>query len=429
MRAGRGVLVRWFAAGCCLAPAAASASAAPATPLAALPQVASRLTAFDGWVVFSERSGQGNWSLMAWHAGAIAALPVATRTIPFDAQAGPGPDGRPVVVFSKCTREPRTRGSDPESAAQVEWQTASGCRIYELSPAGGAPRLVTTIRPPRGAFDATPAISRGEIAFARYGRPGGPQLLLSDGHLARRLGGGPTSCPAPSTIPGAPLCGRGEHLARPRVAGISLSAGAAVYEWVAEVPGAFVGPSADPEIRIDPLRGGRQSGATKLLSLSFASGACGGSSSSSPNAAGGKALFVTSTFVCEPAPERLTSTFELAPPLGRARSSGTGGHRLALAVAWDRGTAYWIGLVPTPQAPCTENQTCERQEAERAAECPAQSVCDSARQLAEPFACEPAQGTCTLMRTSGLATASAASTGGVRARRSRPGSRLAAARH
>jgi hypothetical protein len=436
MRAGRAGFAGLILAACCV-PLPATPARAAATPLATLPSGAARLTAYDGYIVFSDRSAQGTWSLMAWHAGRFLSLPVPARTIPFDAEAGPGPDGRPTVVFSKCAREPLARAESPPHAlvrpplaADVEWQTASGCRIYELALAGGAPRLVANVRPGRGRFDATPAIWHRELAFARYGGSGPPQLLLAEGRRLTRLGGGPASCPTPSTIGGVPLCGHGERLVRAHVAGVSLSAGAAVYEWVAEVPGAFVGPSADPEIRIDPLRGARQSAPTKLLAMSVASAACGGASSGSANAAGGEALYVTSEFACEPAPERRTSRFELGPPVGRGRSIGTGAHVLALAVAWDRGTAYWIGLLPSPEAQCTTSHTCEREEAKRAAECPAQSVCDSARPLSEPFSCEPGEGVCTLMRTSGLAGPSATSAGArSRATPPRGASRPHAARH
>jgi len=405
-----------------LAPGAGAATAS----LGTLPATADRLTAYGGWVLFSERSARGDWSLMAWHAGSIVALPVPARSIPFDAEAGPGADGHAAAVFSKCVREPRVRGGEGQMlAAAVEWQTASGCRIYELSLPGGTPRLLARIRPPRGSSDATPAIWRGEVAFARYGRAGPPQLLLSGTRNVRHLGGGPSSCPAPSTISEAPLCRRHERLLRSRVTGISLSAGAAVYEWVAEVPGSFVGPSADPEIRIDPLRSGAQSAPTKLLEMRFASGACGGSWSGSPNAVAGKALYLRTAYACEAGPERLTSSFEIAPPVGRVRSSGTGGHILALALAWDSGTAYWLGLVPSPPAACTGNPACQR---ERTAgqPCPPQSVCETARPLPAQFGCEPAEGACTLMRTTGLAAASSVGAAGKRRGAvSRPG----AARH
>ena len=377
-------------------PALATPSVVALTPL---PAAAQRLTAYGGYVVFSQRSGQDRWSLMAWHDGSVSPLPVPARAIPFDAEAGPGPAGTPVVVFSKCARDPRERpGPGPKRPADVEWQTGFACRIYELSLQGGAPRRVAALRPPAGASDSTPAIWRGEIAFARYVRSGPPQLLLAGaGMPLRRLGGGPASCPAPSTVPEAPLCARRQRLGRRRIAGISLGPSAAAYEWVADVPGAVVGPLADPEIRVDPLRDRRQVAPTKLVAMAFASGACGAESSVSPNAAGARVLYLTTRFTCEPGPERLTSTFHLRLPGRPGTSSGTGGHRLALALASDRGTAYWIGDVPQPQP-----------QAEGGAGCPQQSVCSSAAPLAEPAGCEAQEGTCTLMRTSGLAVATAA---------------------
>ena len=54
---------------------------------------------------------------------------VAQRSVPFDADAGPGRDGQPVVVYSRCRQEPTlTAGLAPTP----DWQTARGCDVYEL---------------------------------------------------------------------------------------------------------------------------------------------------------------------------------------------------------------------------------------------------------------------------------------------------------
>ena len=74
--------------GATTAPAAVSARV-----LAPLPYAAQALTAYDGYVVFSQSSASGRvWHLMAWHAGAVSALPRINRLghMPSPGRASPG---------------------------------------------------------------------------------------------------------------------------------------------------------------------------------------------------------------------------------------------------------------------------------------------------------------------------------------------------
>src|SRR5271157_2265594 len=77
-----------------------SDAALSAKPVAQLPNAALQLTAYGGYVVFSDLDAAGRWQLIAWHHGTTSTLAVPERSIPFDASAGPSANGRPTVVFS-----------------------------------------------------------------------------------------------------------------------------------------------------------------------------------------------------------------------------------------------------------------------------------------------------------------------------------------
>jgi hypothetical protein len=122
--------------------------------LASLPpgaELAVRMSAYAGHVVWSEPVGPGRHVLMRWHDGRVDRLPVAERAVPFDVDLGPDARGRPVAVYSRCPGE-------AESAAPV-----GGCDVYRLALQGGRERKI------RRASTATsseysPAIWRGNLA-------------------------------------------------------------------------------------------------------------------------------------------------------------------------------------------------------------------------------------------------------------------------
>jgi hypothetical protein len=151
-----------------------SGAIAAGTPLAQLPNAAQKLTAYDGYVVFSQYEPSArDWHLMVWHSGSIGPLPVPARDMPFDANAGPAANGRPAIVYSRCAQDPPPPTANElqssEYLREPVWTDARGCRIYELALPNGSPKLVKGIYKP-GASDSTPAIWDGDIAFARLGR-------------------------------------------------------------------------------------------------------------------------------------------------------------------------------------------------------------------------------------------------------------------
>src|SRR5947208_13217078 len=95
-----------------LAAALAGALAAAAVPAAAAPQplapvaVNVPISAAGGWVAWSAPVAGGGFGLFAWHAGAVAQVPVAPRPQPFDLDLGTDAQGRPVATFSRCAVAP-----------------------------------------------------------------------------------------------------------------------------------------------------------------------------------------------------------------------------------------------------------------------------------------------------------------------------------
>jgi hypothetical protein len=176
----------------------ASAKTTPVTQLARETPV----RAYDGWLLFS-RWDDSSYHLSAWHDGQVRDLAVPASHHVFDADIGPGADGRPQVIVSRC---------------------ASSCDLYVVGVEPGdhmkAVRSANTSRD-----EIAPTISEGRIAFGR--RFSDDRVLaytqrLTDKH-AKRLADLPeTRCGA--VIP--PDC-------RP-IADVNLQALELDGRWVAE---------------------------------------------------------------------------------------------------------------------------------------------------------------------------------------------------
>jgi hypothetical protein len=100
--------------------------------------------------------------------GVTSEVPVRPRTVPFDVDLGPDPDGRPIAAYSRCRREPRRR--DPAIGnviAQLpQWSSGRGCELYEfdfqLRRESRIPGASTS-----RASEFLPTVSYTRIAFAR----------------------------------------------------------------------------------------------------------------------------------------------------------------------------------------------------------------------------------------------------------------------
>ena len=123
-------------------------SAAEDRVIAILP-AATPIDAYAGRVLWSEPSPQG-YRLVSYFRGSATTLPVAPRTSPFDADLGPGRNGAPVAVYSRCG--------------------TLGCSLYRFD---FARMRETRVSRPNGKFDETsPAIWKKRIAFVRTSRHG-----------------------------------------------------------------------------------------------------------------------------------------------------------------------------------------------------------------------------------------------------------------
>jgi hypothetical protein len=264
------------------APVAAGAAAAPSTELTTVASDSS-ISAYGGWVVWSEKDPDGAWALVAWHAGAKVRLPAARRTVPFDADVGPGPNGRPTVLFSRCATEASGTGSTP-------WAASQGCRLRALDPATGAERAAGVPRP-AGASDSTPSRWRGRIAFQRR-IPGNAvsQVMVYDTRTHRtrtlRHGAVPHHCPYRDGCARSIFAGE--------VGELDLGAKRLAFSWHVTAP-SVEGVGVGWEMRIDPLSGG----AGVLVGSGYTSGACGGRAPLSPNVTGTGLWFLNDTVHCD----------------------------------------------------------------------------------------------------------------------------------
>jgi hypothetical protein len=382
-------LLRPVAAAVCLLLSGPAPSSAALTgrPVAQLPNAAPQLTSYGGYVVFSQLNAAGRWQLMAWHDGTISTLAVPERTIPFDANAGPSATGTPAVVFSKCTREPPAVVRLPELQAQPpDWAKAAGCHVYELALPDGKPRLVRGIYTAR-ASDSTPSIWRGDIAFARIRNGQRAPSLYVWGHRGRRLrlvGAGPSACPALSAAFDRAFCRHPHAGLSAWVEEMSLDSHALAYQW--RLPENSEDPFGSPyaEIRIDPLRDGRQVAPSRNVFFSILGGACNGDQGGSPDAVSGRVLYIGHFSICEN-PTKPVSAIVSYAIATRRYSEARVSPGVAVAVVQDHGTTYWIRDTWKNASLCDKG---------------GEGACESGDYYAAT--CAPAVSTCTLIATNDL---------------------------
>jgi hypothetical protein len=154
------------------------------------------VSAYAGHVVWSQFE-DGAFRLYEAHASpagqVTTRLAAPPRGVPFDADIGPGRDGKPTVVYSRCRTEPRL-GADQLPI----WATGRGCRIYELGLGATA-----ETRLPGAGSEFLPSIWRDRIAFGRvYDRYPYVYVRAGGGTSKRQPGGlrGATGLPGPTSL-------------------------------------------------------------------------------------------------------------------------------------------------------------------------------------------------------------------------------------
>lgn len=107
---------------------------------------------WNGWLVWSRRAADGRYALIARNPEGIGiTLPVEPQSTPIDAGIGPGPDGSPLVVYSRCSvpspRSPR------------------GCDVYKVDPQTGVGGRVPSASRPN-VDERYPSVWGNTIAFS-----------------------------------------------------------------------------------------------------------------------------------------------------------------------------------------------------------------------------------------------------------------------
>ena len=307
--------------------------------LAAAPD-SSAITAYGGHVVLSKRDPQtGNWALVRWHAGIVDVLPVAQRSVPFDADAGPDRNGRPVVVYSRCRREPALASG---LAPAPDWQTARGCDVYELPLTGTPTERKLTAVSSSSQSETTPSTWRGGVAFVRHADGAFvPKILyLAPGaKRLRSLGHGSVQ-----TCSEKAFCGFAQR--HDSVDQLDLGPSRAAYLW-RMTGGAVYGTGVVWELRAVPLAGGR----SVLLDGGLISGACGFSLPSAANAARNPIAYLDAGAGCDVSATQFATANAVT---GVHAAAPTPGGKAAGA-AHDGNAIYWLRTkaatdVPVPGA-------------------------------------------------------------------------------
>ena len=298
------------------------------------------ITAYGGHVVLSKRDPQtGNWALVRWHAGIVDVLPVAQRSVPFDADAGPGRDGKPVVVYSRCRQEPALPSGLPPTP---DWQTARGCDVYELALTGTPAERKLTAVSSASQSETTPSTWRGGVAFVRHAGGAFVPKILYLAPAAKRLrtlGGGSVQ-----TCSQAANCGFAQR--HDGVDQLDLGPARAAYVW-RMTGGAVYGTGLVWELRAVPLAGGT----SVLLDSGLISGACGFGLPSAPNASRNPIAYLDAGADCD-----VTFTqFATADAVTGAHGAAPTPAGLATGAAHDGNAIYWLRTknaddVPVPGA-------------------------------------------------------------------------------
>lgn len=293
------------------------------------------ITAYAGQVILSRLDPATNkWALVRWHAGIVDVLPVAERSVPFDADAGSDAAGDPVVVYSRCAQDPpdlsgSPGGTDFGAGPAPDWQTARGCDLYELSLTGQPAEHKLVAASSKGQSETTPSMWRGGLAFARHADGSAvPRILyLPKGATRPRpLGGG-------SVQTCSSMCGVLQR--HDDVDQLDIGPSRVTYLW--RLSGGSVGGTGIAwELRAASLTGGQST----LLDSGEISGACGFGLPSAATAAttDGLVSYLGAGADCD-----VTQThFQTIDPVTGARGVAPTPGGLAVGAVRDGDTIYWL---------------------------------------------------------------------------------------
>jgi hypothetical protein len=324
-----------------LALAAPIALAAPAqaddTVLAPAPNT-SGITAYGGQVVLSQLDPVTNeWALVRLENGALIPLPVPERSVPFDADAGPDAAGKPVVVYSRCTQDPTA--NDAGLGPTLDWETATGCDLYELTLTGTPTEHELKVASAPGESETTPSIWQGNLAFVRHANDSAVptiEYLPLGATKPRHLSGGSVQL---CESYGSAKVDCGFDAVHDTVDQLDLGFQRIAYTW-AMVGGSVYGVGAGWELRAATLDGGR----SLLLDAGVVSGTCGFDLPSAPTVTPLQIAYLSAGAVCD-----TTQTSFATGNVGSGvlSTSPTPGGLAAGAVV-DGNTIYWLRVTGNP---------------------------------------------------------------------------------
>ncbi|HEX3874043.1 MAG TPA: hypothetical protein VHW26_07845 [Solirubrobacteraceae bacterium] len=318
-----------------LALSAPIAVAAPAqaadTVLAPAPATAG-ITAYGGQVVLSQIDPTtGKWALMRLQSGVLSPLPVAEQSVPFDADAGPDAAGKPVVVYSRCSVAPS--GETGTLSPSVDWETASGCQIYELTLTGTPAEHELTAASTPGKSETTPSIWKGNLAFVRHSA-GAPiptiEYLPVNSNKPRHLGGGSVQLCTQDDTHNVDCGFKAVH---DTVDQLDLGPSGVGYVWNM-TGGSVYGVGIAWELRSATLTGTPSA----LLDTGLISGTCGFSLPSAPTVTTGSISYLEASAPCD----NTVTQFATANPVTGIRALAPATAGLAAGAVRDGDTIYWL---------------------------------------------------------------------------------------
>jgi hypothetical protein len=313
---------------------AAPAEAAD-TVLAAAPDTAA-ITAYAGQVVLSQLDPlTGQWALVRYENGAFTRLPITERAVPFDADAGPDAGGNPVVVYSRCAQEPAATGFD----ATPDWETATGCDLYELPLTGAPTEQKLTAASAPGESETTPSIWKGNLAFVRHADGSAVPTIeylrrgaTKPSHLA---GGSVQLCEQAATEP----IDCSFATVHDTVDQLDLGPTRIAYLW-SMTGGSVYGVDDAWELRAATLNGGQST----LLDTGEGNGTCGFDLPNAPTVSASSIFYVSAGAICD-----VTVTdFETIDPVTGIHALAPTPGGLAAGAVEDGNTIYWLRVAGAP---------------------------------------------------------------------------------
>lgn len=254
----------------------------------------------------------------------------------FDADAGPDAAGNPVVVYSRCTQEPTAgEGLGPTP----DWETATGCDLYQLPLTGIPAEQKLTAASAPGESETTPSIWKGNLAFVRHAAGSAVptiEYLRRGATKPSHLGGGSVQVceqAAPEPIDCA------FSAVHDTVDQLDLGPTRIAYLW-AMTGGSVYGVDAAWELRAATLNGGQSA----LFDTGDGSGTCGFDLPNSPTAAASAIFYVSAGAICD-----VTVTdFETIDPVTGIHGLAATPGGLAAGAVEDGNTIYWLRVTGAP---------------------------------------------------------------------------------